>query len=78
MEITQDSLKAQLMETDEQFRSLATQHAEFKQRVEQLEHLSHPTEEQMAEEVQLKKKKLQLKDQMAEIMTRYKTEHHLV
>ncbi|MFN0194884.1 MAG: DUF465 domain-containing protein [Aestuariivirga sp.] len=73
MEITQELLKARLMETNDEFRRLAEQHAEYKRRVELLEHKSHPSSEELAEEVKLKKLKLHLKDQMAEMLESYRT-----
>jgi len=75
MEITQDQLKAHLMQSDEQFRQLVSQHAEFKRRVEELEAKPRLTPEEQMEESKLKKLKLRLKDQMAEIMCRHKAEH---
>jgi uncharacterized protein YdcH (DUF465 family) len=75
MENIQDQLKAHLMETDEEFRRLATQHAEYKRRVEQLEALPHPSKDEELEEARLKKLKLQLKDQMSQIMNRYREQH---
>jgi uncharacterized protein YdcH (DUF465 family) len=72
MEITQEELKAHLMQTNEEFRHLVLQHAELKKRVMELEEKSHPSLEEQAEEANLKKQKLQLKDQMAEIVSRQK------
>ena len=71
MEITQEELKAHLMQSDEEFRNLAEQHATHKKRVEELEAKSHPSDEEIEEEHRLKKLKLHLKDQMAEIMSRH-------
>jgi uncharacterized protein YdcH (DUF465 family) len=75
MERIQDDLKAHLMATDEVFRRLADQHADYKKKVEAIEAKHHLTDEDEAEEHRLKKLKLHLKDQMTEIMARYKTEH---
>jgi uncharacterized protein YdcH (DUF465 family) len=75
MERNQDDLKAHLMATDEVFRRLAEQHAEYKKKVEAIEAKQRLTDEDEAEEHRLKKLKLRLKDQMTEIMARYKTEH---
>ncbi len=76
--LNQDELKAHLMQTNEEFRQLAAQHAELKKQVEAIEAKAHLTEEDELEEVRIKKQKLHLKDQMAEIMNRYKTEHATV
>lgn len=75
MEKNQDELKAHLMATDENFRRLAEQHAEYKKKIEIIEAKAHLTSEDEVEEQRLKKLKLRLKDQMTGIMARYKTEH---
>jgi len=75
MEISnQDELKAHLMATDESFRHLAERHAELHRQLEAIE-ARHPlTDQDEAEEHRLKKSKLHLKDQMTEIISRYKTQ----
>ena len=67
-----EELKAHLMATDEEFRRLSEQHAEYKKRVEVLEAKHALTEEEQLEETVLKKKKLALKDQMETITSRYR------
>ena len=66
---TQEQTKAHLMATNEEFRKLATEHADHKRRIEELEALDHLTLEQEAEEHRLKKLKLLLKDQMREMVS---------
>ncbi|MCC6368838.1 MAG: DUF465 domain-containing protein [Bryobacterales bacterium] len=78
MEITQEHLKADLMQSSEEFRQLVAQHAEYKKRVLELEGKSHPTPEEMLEEARLKKLKLQLKDQITDMLNRYQAEHQVV
>jgi len=75
MEINLEALKAHLMETDEDYRRLATEHAQHKKRVEDLESRPYLSEEEKLEEVRLKKLKLRLKDQMADILNRYRAQH---
>jgi uncharacterized protein YdcH (DUF465 family) len=75
MENTQEELKTHLMQTDEEFRHLADQHATYHQQLEALEAKSHLTTEEEVEEHRLKKVKLQLKDQMNAIMSRYRAQH---
>ena len=72
---TQDDLKAHLMATSEEFRALATQHAQFHKKLEELEAKNHLTEEEQVEEVRLKKQKLRLKDQMNEMLARGRTQN---
>ena len=74
MEINQEELKAHLMETSEEFRALASQHSQLHKQLEALEAKSHLSDEEQAEEHRLKKVKLRLKDQMNEILGRYKTQ----
>jgi len=54
---TQDELKAHLMATSEEFRTLASQHAQYHKQLEELEAKSHLSEEEQMEEVRLKKQK---------------------
>ena len=66
---TQDEeLKAHLLSTSEQFRSLNEQHARLKHQIEELEAKPHVTEADELEEQRLKKLKLSLKDQMREML----------
>lgn len=74
METTQDELKAHLMATNEEFRALASEHNQYHKQLEALEAKSHLTPEEEAEEHRLKKVKLRLKDQMNEILGRYKAQ----
>jgi len=71
---TQEELKAHLIATNEEFRSLANKHAQYHRQLEELEAKSHLTLEDEAEEQRLKKQKLRLKDQMNEILSRYKAQ----
>jgi uncharacterized protein YdcH (DUF465 family) len=75
MEHTLEELKAHLMQTNEEFRRLAGQHSEYHQKLEALEAKSHLTEEEQFEEHRLKKLKLHLKDQMQQIVSRYKAQN---
>ena len=75
MENTQEELKAHLMKTDESFRHLAEQHAQYHQQLEALEAKSHLTPEEEVEEHRLKKLKLSLKDQMNGIISKHRAQH---
>jgi len=72
---TQEDLKAHLMATDETFRSLAEQHSAFHKQLEAFEAKGHLTEQEQIEEHRLKKLKLRIKDQMTQIMARYKAQN---
>ena len=69
---SQEELKAHLIETDEEFRNLAAQHAEYERLLNAIEAKPHVTPEDEIEEHRLKKLKLHLKDQMLGIMSRHK------
>jgi uncharacterized protein YdcH (DUF465 family) len=70
---TEEQLKAHLMESNEEFRRLAEQHADCAKKVDALEALPHPTEQERLEETRLKKLKLRLKDQMEAIISRHRS-----
>jgi uncharacterized protein YdcH (DUF465 family) len=78
MTLTQEELKAHLMETDEEFRRLATQHSELKKKLEAFSSRPYLTPEEQVEETRLKKVKLRVKDQMQEMMDRYRQQHQTV
>ena len=75
MENIQEGLKAHLIQTDEEFRRLAEQHSQYHQELEALEAKAYLTSEEEVEEHRLKKLKLRLKDQMNQIMSRYRAQH---
>ncbi len=75
MEFTsQEDLKAHLMATDEEFRKLADLHLSYDKQIEAIESLPHVTPQDEMEEHRLKKLKLHIKDQMTELMSRYKAQ----
>ena len=65
---TTDHLREQLMKDDPVFRNLAMEHKKYEDRLQELTHLSYPSEDEQLEETLLKKKKLAVKDQMHEIL----------
>jgi uncharacterized protein YdcH (DUF465 family) len=73
--LAQDELKAHLMATDEHFRELCQQHHELDERVSELEAKHALSEEEQLEETRLKKLKLHLKDQIAEVLGRHRAAH---
>lgn len=70
----QEELKAYLMQSNEEFRSLAEKHSEYEKQISEIEAKSHLTAEDELEEHRLKKLKLHLKDQMHEMMARYRAQ----
>lgn len=69
---SQEELKAYLMQSNEEFRSLAEKHAEYAKLIDEIESKPHLTEQDEMEEHRLKKLKLHLKDQMHEIINRHR------
>jgi uncharacterized protein YdcH (DUF465 family) len=75
MEMTnQEELKAHLMATSEQYRSLAEKHAQFHKRLEEIEAKAHLTLEDEEEEHRIKKQKLRLKDEMNAMLLHVRTQ----
>jgi uncharacterized protein YdcH (DUF465 family) len=66
---------AELLQTDEEFHTLAVQHHELEDRLHELTAKHYLSEPEHVEEVTLKKKKLQLKDRMEDIMRRQRQDH---
>jgi uncharacterized protein YdcH (DUF465 family) len=72
--MTADSqdLKPLLLETDEEFRQLATKHHELEERLHELTAKHYLSGPEQVEETTLKKRKLQLKDKMEAIVRSYR------
>ena len=74
MEQHNEELRAHLMATDQQFRTLAEEHSRFHKQLEEIEAKAHLTLEDEAEEIRLKKQKLRLKDEMNALMARHRAQ----
>jgi uncharacterized protein len=72
MNAQSQDLKAQLMQTDEEFNSLAAKHHELEDRLHELTAKQYLSEPEQVEETNLKKRKLQLKDRMEDILRRHR------
>jgi uncharacterized protein YdcH (DUF465 family) len=68
-----DAMKKQLLESNDEFRQLATQHHNLDERIHNLAIRQYLSEPEQLEEVTLKKKKLQLKDQMESMLRHQRT-----
>lgn len=68
-------LKEELMRTDEEFHNLAARHHELEDRLHELTAKHYLSEPEQVEEVTLKKRKLQLKDRMENILRRHRQTH---
>jgi uncharacterized protein YdcH (DUF465 family) len=63
-------IRRQLLQTDEEFRTLSERHHELDVRLHQLAERTHLDDQEQVEETTLKKRKLQLKDRMEDILRR--------
>ena len=70
--VTPQDLKAELLRTDEEFHNLAARHHELEDRLQELTAKHYLSEPEQLEEVTLKKRKLQLKDRMEDILRRHR------
>ena len=66
--------RSMLLQTDDEFRLLAARHRELEQRLAELAGKTHLTEPEHLEQATIKKRKLQLKDRMEDIMRRFAEE----
>ena len=72
MELAEPEVRSILLEENEDFRALAEQHAAFESRLEELATKHLPTEQERLEKIEIKKRKLVLKDQMAVMIREYR------
>ena len=63
--------RSMLLQSDDEFRQLAARHKELEQRLAELADKSHLTEHEHLEQATIKKRKLQRKDRMEDIVRRY-------
>ncbi|HLX10364.1 MAG TPA: DUF465 domain-containing protein [Thermoanaerobaculia bacterium] len=63
-----DELKAELIETDEQFRRLYEEHREYERRLSELNQKTLLSQDDEIEEKKIKLHKLTLKDRMEELL----------
>jgi uncharacterized protein len=68
-------LQTLLLETNEEYRQLVAKHHELEGRLTELTHRHYVSDADHFEEVNLKKRKLQLKDRMELIMRAHRTAH---
>ena len=70
MNVQSHDLKEELLRSDEEFNTLAAKHHELEDRLHELTSKHYLSEPEQVEEVNLKKRKLQLKDRMEDIIRR--------
>jgi uncharacterized protein len=67
-----EDLKNLLIETNQEFRELASRHHSLDDRLHELESKHYLSDSEQFEEVSLKKRKLQLKDRMEMMLRQYR------
>ena len=70
-----EAIRQQLLESNDEFRQLATQHHDLDERIHNLAARPYLSEPEQLEEVTLKKRKLHLKDQMESILRHSQAGH---
>lgn len=65
---TADPVRDELLKSNPTFRELVHQHENYEKRLVELAHLTYPNDDEQLEETTLKKKKLQIKDEIYTMM----------
>jgi uncharacterized protein YdcH (DUF465 family) len=74
MMMKEEEIKEHLISSNPEFRRLVEEHQQYEGRLKELHNRHHMTEQELFEEVQLKKKKLHVKDQMNSMIHRFRSE----
>ena len=72
---TPDVVRDELIKSNTAFRDLVHQHQNYEERLSELAHLSYPSDDEQLEETLLKKKKLQIKDEIYAMMHDHSVSH---
>ncbi len=72
---TADPIRDELIKSNPTFRELVHQHQDFEKRLDELQHLTYPSDDEQLEESTLKKKKLAIKDEIYAIMQQHAVSH---
>ena len=72
---TIDPVRDELIKENPNFRDLVQQHQNYERRLSELAQLTYPNDEEQLEEVTLKKKKLNVKDEIYAIMQNHSHSH---
>jgi uncharacterized protein YdcH (DUF465 family) len=74
MKMKEEEIKEHLISSSPEFRRLVEEHKQYEGRLAELHNRHHMTEHDHLEEIQLKKKKLHLKDQMNAMISKFRSE----
>lgn len=72
---TTETVKEELMKESQTFRDLIHQHENYEERLTELANLTYPNENEQIEEVTIKKKKLNVKDEIYTMIGEYDKSH---
>jgi uncharacterized protein YdcH (DUF465 family) len=67
-----EAIRDRLLQSDEEFRQLSTKHQELDTRLHELSHKHYFSDSEQFEAATLKKRKLQLKDRMEDIVRQHR------
>lgn len=68
-------VRDELLKSNPAFRELVQQHQGYEKRLTELAHLTYPNDDEILEESTIKKKKLQVKDEIYAMMQEYSNSH---
>lgn len=72
---TTESAKEELLRQSQTFRDLVDQHQTYEKRLSELSQLTYPSEDEQLEEATIKKKKLNVKDEIYSMISEYTKSH---
>ncbi len=72
---TTETVKEELLRDSQTFRDLVHQHKTYEARLTELSGLNYPNDDEQIEEVTIKKKKLNIKDEIYAMMNEYSKSH---
>ena len=70
-----DPVRDALLKSNTDFRNLVHQHEDFEKRLSELARLTYPSDDEVLEEITLKKKKLAIKDEIFNMMQQQAVSH---
>ena len=70
----EEEIKERLMSANPEFRRLVEEHQQYEGKLAEIQNRHHMTDQDRLEEINLKKKKLHLKDQMNSMIQKFRNE----
>jgi hypothetical protein len=69
---SEEEIRAYLLSSDQEFQRIAEEHRAYEGQLRELSDRNHVSDHEQLEEINLKKKKLYLKDQMSRMIQEYR------